>query len=167
MSLHVLMSFSSSTCLCKVEVLVTRKMRLFQMKGMILGYTPKNKPWKPKMMLLKDEFPFSIGVIFRFRPLVFRGCISHPLTLTWPMAKRLKLFGITYLVGKISRSNFFFQGPGRLSEHISFLWGLGFEGTPRPLTAVGKISTRIFDMISRWWFHFFFIFIPTWGRFQF
>ena len=27
------------------------------------------------------------------------------------MAKRLKLFGITYLVGKISRSNFFFQGP--------------------------------------------------------
>ena len=23
----------------------------------------------------------------------------------------LKLFGITYLVGKISRSNFFFQGP--------------------------------------------------------
>ena len=28
-----------------------------------------------------------------------------------------KFFGITYLVGKISRSNgFFFQGPGRLSE---------------------------------------------------
>ena len=24
--------------------------------------------------------------------------------------------GITYLVGKISPSNFFFQGPGRLSE---------------------------------------------------
>ena len=33
------------------------------------------------------------------------------------MAKRLKLFGITYLVGKISRSNFFFQGP--LAENIS------------------------------------------------
>ena len=33
-------------------------------------------------------------------------------------AKRLKLFGITYLVGKISRSNCFFQGPGRLSEAI-------------------------------------------------
>ena len=31
--------------------------------------------------------------------------------LTWPVAKRLKLFGITYLVGKISRSNCFFQGP--------------------------------------------------------
>ena len=29
--------------------------------------------------------------------------------LTWPMAKRLKLFGITYLVGKISRSNFYFK----------------------------------------------------------
>ena len=27
-----------------------------------------------------------------------------------------KLLGITYLVGKISRSNFFFQGPGRLTE---------------------------------------------------
>ena len=27
------------------------------------------------------------------------------------MAKRLKIFGITYLVGKISRSNFSFQGP--------------------------------------------------------
>ena len=31
-----------------------------------------------------------------------------------------KLFGITYLVGKISRSNFFFQGPGRLSEASFF-----------------------------------------------
>ena len=29
--------------------------------------------------------------------------------LTWPMAKRLKLSGITYLVGKISRSNFCFR----------------------------------------------------------
>ena len=43
--------------------------------------------------------------------------------LTWPMAKRLKLFGITYLVGKISRSNFFFQGPGRLSENKWDTWG--------------------------------------------
>ena len=41
--------------------------------------------------------------------------------LTQPMAKRLKLFGIIYLVGKIRRSNgFFFQGPGRLSEISSF-----------------------------------------------
>ena len=32
--------------------------------------------------------------------------------LTWPMAKRLKLFGIKLkLVGKISPSNSFFQGP--------------------------------------------------------
>ena len=30
--------------------------------------------------------------------------------LTWPMAKRLKLFGITYLVGKI-KFELFFQGP--------------------------------------------------------
>ena len=30
--------------------------------------------------------------------------------LTWPMAKRLKLFGITYLVGK-KEFKLFFQGP--------------------------------------------------------
>ncbi len=36
------------------------------------------------------------------------------------MAKRLKLFGITYLVGKISRSNFFFQGP--LAEWVKARW---------------------------------------------
>ena len=35
--------------------------------------------------------------------------------LTWPMAKLYKLFGIPYLVGKISRSNFFF-GVHWLSE---------------------------------------------------
>ena len=46
------------------------------------------------------------------------------LQLTWPMAKRFKLFGITYLVGKLSRSNFLFQGPGRLSESKTcwFCW---------------------------------------------
>ena len=47
------------------------------------------------------------------------------LLLTWPMAKRLKLLGITYLVGKTSRSNFFCQGPGRLSEIViwpDFRW---------------------------------------------
>ena len=31
------------------------------------------------------------------------------LNLTWPMAKLPKLFGITHLVGKRSRSNFFFR----------------------------------------------------------
>ncbi len=36
------------------------------------------------------------------------------------MAKRLKLFGITYLVGKISRLNFYLGGPGRLSEEDVF-----------------------------------------------
>ncbi len=50
-----------------------------------------------------------------FAPLGF----GNWLILTWPMAKRLKLFGITYLVGKISRSNLFFQGPGRLSENLA------------------------------------------------
>ena len=30
----------------------------------------------------------------------------------------LDFFGITYLAGKISRSNLFFQGPGRLSEYM-------------------------------------------------
>ena len=47
--------------------------------------------------------------------------------LAWPMAKLFQLLGITYLVGKISRSNLFFQGPGRLSEHD-------------PLIALGKTS---------------------------
>ena len=41
---------------------------------------------------------------------------DHSITYLAKQAKRLKLLGITYLVGKISRSNFFFQGPGRLSE---------------------------------------------------
>ncbi len=36
-----------------------------------------------------------------------------------------KLLGIPYLVGKISRSNFFFQGPGRLSE-----WMVGIRLFP-------------------------------------
>ena len=42
--------------------------------------------------------------------------LCRSLVLTWPMAKRLKLWGITYLVGKIKFTYFFFQGPGRLSE---------------------------------------------------
>lgn len=29
--------------------------------------------------------------------------------ITWPMAKPFQLFGVTYLVGRISRSNFFFS----------------------------------------------------------
>ena len=42
-----------------------------------------------------------------------------------------KLFGITYLVGKISRSNvFFFQGPGRLSEVSPLRIGLCKRDTP-------------------------------------
>ena len=32
---------------------------------------------------------------------LYVGLPITPLILTWPMAKRLKLFGITYLVGKI------------------------------------------------------------------
>ena len=35
---------------------------------------------------------------------------ESPVVLTQPVAKRLKLFGVTYLVGKISRSNLFFSG---------------------------------------------------------
>ena len=53
--------------------------------------------------------------------------------LTWPIAKRLKLFGITYLVGKISRSNFFFQGPGRLSETGVVATHIFFVSTPKLL----------------------------------
>ena len=38
------------------------------------------------------------------------GISIHIDLLTWPMAKRLKLFGITYLVGKI-KFKLCFQGP--------------------------------------------------------
>ena len=55
---------------------------------------------------VKDRFPKFILVGYMWLYSIFFNYI-----LTWPMAKRLKLLGITYLVGKISRSNFFFQGP--------------------------------------------------------
>ena len=40
-----------------------------------------------------------------------RGGCTHEnfFHLTWPISKLLKLFGITYLVGKISRSNCYFS----------------------------------------------------------
>ncbi len=44
------------------------------------------------------------------------GLCSQLLSNSLSQWLNFKLFGITYLVGKISRSNFFFQGPGRLSE---------------------------------------------------
>ena len=37
------------------------------------------------------------------------GSMGYSLNLTWPMAKRLKLLGITYLVGKIKFKLFFFR----------------------------------------------------------
>ena len=37
----------------------------------------------------------------------FGQCTLVSKYLTWPMAKRLKLFGITYLVGKIKFKLFF------------------------------------------------------------
>ena len=81
------------------------------------------------------ESPSSIFALSMFSALVFQRChicnnirrtVSKKvpgfrlfykeylgpclLKLHWPMAKRLKLFGITYLVGKISRSNFYESG---------------------------------------------------------
>ena len=47
-----------------------------------------------------ESFFFLPGFFF------FKGL---GVCLTWPVAKRLKLFGITYLVGKMSSSNFFFR----------------------------------------------------------
>ena len=49
---------------------------------------------------------------------VFRGFLGDEIRDPWPMAKRLKLFGITCLVGKISRSNFFFFRVHWLSENM-------------------------------------------------
>ena len=56
--------------------------------------------------------PHAVGrVNFAGRDLTECSDLRHGLSacLHWPMAKRLKLFGITYLVGKISRSNFYFK----------------------------------------------------------
>ena len=61
--------------------------------------------------LLKHVFLISLCLTWAAR----NFDLSNSFSLSqWP---NFKLFGITYLVGKISRSNFFFQGPGRLSEH--------------------------------------------------
>ena len=60
-----------------------------------------------------------------------------------------KLFGITYLVGKISRSNgFLFQGPGRLSEPSFIRCKLKHKSTsPPPLLKLQEIHPlRFFDL---------------------
>ena len=51
-------------------------------------------------------------IIFLSKWVICRFHVNLPRCncLTWPMAKRLKLFGITYSIGKISRSNGFISG---------------------------------------------------------
>ena len=66
------------------------------------------------------------------------------------MTNLLELLGIPYLVdlvGKISRSNFFVQGPGRLSEN-SFLFAMFFKRYARtsPETMGCGISPSSFLM---------------------
>ena len=74
------------------------------------------------------------------------------------------------LVGKISRSNLFFQGPGRLSEsEINLLprsltaslplknGGKGRQAFPKAYFQGRAVKLRG----GRWWFQFLFIFTPT------
>ena len=51
-----------------------------------------------------------------------------------------KLFGITYLVEKIKFKPFFFQGPGRLSEIISYKYPRNTFRIPRMRLESSKIS---------------------------
>ena len=55
--------------------------------------------------LVLPKYGFEGGPKARLQLNIF--CVF--LRLTWPMAKRLKLFGITYLVGKI-KFKLLFQG---------------------------------------------------------
>ena len=60
------------------------------------------------------------------------NCLKH---LTWPMAKLFQLLGITYLVGKIDRSIFYFRLPFAIVRTVLF-WG--FEDKRHMLAKIGK-----------------------------
>ena len=70
--------------------------------------------------------------------------------LTWPRAKRLKLFGITYLVGKISRSTFI-SGFHSLSEKKF----LSFGGWGPCLQYASGVCwgflTFVYSQVTRYW----------------
>ena len=68
-----------------------------------LKSTGKTASWKLTIFSLMDDEPNI-----------------HMLLLTWPMAKRLKLFGITYLVGKSKVQTFYFRVHW-LSESVCLL----------------------------------------------
>ena len=53
--------------------------------------------------------------------IIFEDLDTWLVTLTWPswLNGKPTFWDDEYLVGKISRSNFFFSGPGRLSEVVS------------------------------------------------
>ena len=83
----------------------------------------------PMKLKWQDELTSKNRALGRFG---FQGPLEPPtnrlqFTTTYleKMAKRLKLFGITYLVGKISRSNFYFRVPLAKSEELPFHLGVG------------------------------------------
>ena len=61
----------------------------------------------------ENRGPLERRCLFNGNPPFCGGLCWFDLLGQW---LNFKLFGITYLIGKISRLNFFFQGPGRLSE---------------------------------------------------
>ena len=89
-----------------------------------------------------------------------------------------KLFGITYLVGKMSRSNFFFQGPGRLSECIWWSPKMVGDGSFSgkcwfPFHLLSRRQKNILmrhliwknlTTLSRWWFQIYFLFSSLFGE---
>ena len=62
--------------------------------------------------------PFSAGWCFS----CWKRNVNNDLLSQW---LNFKLFGITYLVGKISRSNFFFQGPLAEWDDVAHFGGWG------------------------------------------
>ena len=65
------------------------------------------------MINYMDHESYEIYLLFI---IILYNLPLYYLLLTWPMAKRLKLFGITYLVGKLKFKQTYFRVPGRLSE---------------------------------------------------
>ena len=71
-------------------------------------------PGSPNAKMASTFFLTGHGLVSEFHPFFKVKIYYHPKGttisfLTWPMAKRLKLFGITYLVGKIKFKLVFFK----------------------------------------------------------
>ncbi len=119
------MSYNLFRCLIWAHII---DLGLLFCKGFWANYSGlrlTSEQWHPQhfnsrsMVLLKLE-------IAKLRNLV-PGSLTLYSTYLAKQAKRLKLFGITYFVGKISRSNCFFQGP-EIAEWVKVMWIVSVRG---------------------------------------